>query len=363
MPRPKSFQLERAFNAAYKSVKANQDALNAMDGVNGNHGSNTAANFKVISQAIKSAKGQAPSAQLSQAAEQLAAKGQGGTAQHYVNGLREASRQFEGKERLGQNDVPALLQSLMGSVPAQGHVAAQAKPQASAPTGNQNDISDLLGALGGQGAVQPAGGAHTGASGAPASSGGGASVLSALLGMAAGGGGAAQAAPSGASAPDPLSALLGGASSGGAAQDPFAALLGGAAGSQGGGAAQDPLAALLGGAGGSGQSGGAAQDPFAALLGGAAGGGQSAGAQPSDPLGGLLNNLIPDKPGLDLADVIQAGTAYMGAQAQGADTASAAMQAVMAALRGVKPMNAGSARTASGGLLTQSILDSAFGKK
>lgn len=337
MPRPKSFQLERAFNAAYKSVKANQDALNAMDGVNGNHGSNTAANFKVISQAIKSAKGQAPSAQLSQAAEQLAAKGQGGTAQHYVNGLREASRQFEGKERLGQNDVPALLQSLMGSVPAQGHVAAQAKPQASAPTGNQNDISDLLGALGGQGAVQPAGGAHTGASGAPASSGGGASVLSALLGMAAGGGGAAQ--------------------------DPFAALLGGAAGSQGGGAAQDPLAALLGGAGGSGQSGGAAQDPFAALLGGAAGGGQSAGAQPSDPLGGLLNNLIPDKPGLDLADVIQAGTAYMGAQAQGADTASAAMQAVMAALRGVKPLNAGSARTASGGLLTQSILDSAFGKK
>ena len=360
MPRPKSFQLERAFNAAYKSVKANQDALNAMDGVNGNHGSNTAANFKVISQAIKNAKGQAPSAQLNQAADQLAAKGQGGTAQHYVNGLRDASRQFEGRDRLGQNDVPALLQSLMGSVPAQGHPAAQSKPQAATSSGHQNEIGDLLGALGGQGAVQPTGGAHTGAS---ASSGGGASVLSALLGMAAGGGGSAQAAPSGPAAADPLSALLGGGSNSGAAQDPFAALLGGATGGQGASAAQDPLAALLGGATGGGQSsGGAAQDPFAALLGGAAGG-QSASAPQSDPLGGLLNSLIPDKPGLDLADVIQAGTAYMGAQAQGADTASAALQAVMAALRGVNPMNAGSARTASGGLLTQSILDSAFGKK
>lgn len=362
MPRPKSFQLERAFNAAYKSVKANREALNALDGVNGNHGDNAASNFKIISQAVKGAKGQPPSAQLTHAAEQLASKGQGGTAQHYVNGLREASRKFEGQERLGQNDVPALLQSLMGNVPAQGHQPAAApRPQASSSS-PQNDISDLLGALGGQGSVQPSGqAAHS--SGAPAAAGGsGASVLSALLGMAAGGGAATQA---GSTASDPLSALLGaagGGQSGGAAQDPFSALLGGAAGGQSGGAAQDPFSALLGGAAG-GQSGGAAQDPFSALLGGAVGGGQAASAQPQDPLGGLLSSLIPDKPGLDLADVIQAGAAYMGAQSHGAGTADAALQAVMAAMRGVNPMAAGSARTASGGLLAQSILDDAFGKK
>ncbi len=342
MPRPKSFQLERAFNAAYKSVKANREALNALDGVNGNHGDNAASNFKIISQAVKGAKGQPPSAQLTHAAEQLASKGQGGTAQHYVNGLREASRKFEGQERLGQNDVPALLQSLMGNVPAQGHQPAAApRPQASSSS-PQNDISDLLGALGGQGSVQPSGqAAHS--SGAPAAAGGsGASVLSALLGMAAGGGAATQA--------------------GSTASDPLSALLGAAGGGQSGGAAQDPFSALLGGAAG-GQSGGAAQDPFSALLGGAVGGGQAASAQPQDPLGGLLSSLIPDKPGLDLADVIQAGAAYMGAQSHGAGTADAALQAVMAAMRGVNPMAAGSARTASGGLLAQSILDDAFGKK
>ena len=356
MPRPKTFQLDRAFNAAYKSVKANRDALNALDGANGNHGDNAANNLKIISQAVKAAKGQAPSTQLAQAAEQLAVKGQGGTAQHYANGLREAARKFEGQERLGKNDVPALLQTLMGNVPAQGYQPAQPKPQAS--SSNQNDIGDLLGALGGQGAVQPSAGAQAGGTAPSAGAGGGASVLSALLGMAAGGSAPATSTPA-----DPLSALLGAAAGNqgaGAGQDPFAALLGGAGGGSNTGAAADPFAALLGGAAGGGQSGSAAQDPFAALLGAA--GGQSGAPVQQDPLGGLLSSLIPDKPGLDLADVIQAGTAYMGAQAQGADTAGAALQAVMAALRGVKPLNASSARTASGGLVAQSILDSVFGK-
>ncbi|HRF49420.1 MAG TPA: hypothetical protein PLC98_17445, partial [Anaerolineales bacterium] len=58
-----------------------------------------------------------------------------------------------------------------------------------------------------------------------------------------------------------------------------------------------------------------------------------------------------------------AGTAYMGAQAQGADAPAAALQAVMAAIRGVDPLATGSPRAASGGLLAQSILDDAFGKK
>lgn len=350
MPRPKTFQLERAFGAAYKSVKAKQDSLNALDRVNGDHGSHAVKNFKIMSQAMKAAKGQQPSAQLAAAAAELEAKGQGGTARHYVNGLRAAAQQFEGQERLGKNDVPALLQSLMGNVPAQGY---QPTAAAQSPQANQNDISDLLSALGGQGNVAPAAGASGAA--APAQAGAGSNVLSALLGLAAGGG--ASPAPAAPPAADPLSALLGGA--GGAAQDPFSALLGAAGGQSSG--AQDPLAALLGGASG-GQSSGA-QDPFAALLGAAGGGASQQPSAPTNPLGALLGSLIPDKPGLDLADVIQAGTAYMGAQAQGADAPAAALQAVMAAIRGVDPLATGSPRAASGGLLAQSILDDAFGKK
>lgn len=328
MPRQKSLQLDRAFNAAYKTVKANQQALNAMDGYNGNHGDNTARNLKVISQAVKGAKGRPPSDQLRQAAEELAARGQGGTTPHYVNGLREAASRFEGQERLGRNDVPALLQSLMGQVPAQGTAGQGTAGQGSAAqgaAGNQNDIGDLLNSLGGQGQVQPTTQAHpaspTGPSAAPAAGG---DILSALLNLAGQSTGASGTSPHAASQPA-------------ASQDPFGALLGG------------------------GQAG--SQDPFAALLGGAVQSPSTPPQQSQDPFGALISGLVPDKPGFDLADVLQAGSAFMGAQAQGADTGSAVMQAVMAAIRGVNPLNAASPRTASGGLIAQSILDSVSSKK
>ncbi|HRF50042.1 MAG TPA: hypothetical protein PLC98_20590, partial [Anaerolineales bacterium] len=109
---------------------------------------------------------------------------------HYVNGLRAAAQQFEGQEKLGKNDVPALLQSLMGNVPAQGY---QPTAAAQSPQANQNDISDLLNALGGQGNVAPAAGVSGAA--APAQAGAGSNVLSALLGLAAGGVSPAPAAP------------------------------------------------------------------------------------------------------------------------------------------------------------------------
>lgn len=341
MPRTKSFQLDKAFNAAYKAVKANQQSLNAMDGYNGNHGDNVAGNLRVISEAVKGAKGRPPSEQLRQAADELAARGQGGTAPHYANGLREAAQRFEGQDRLGHNDVPALLQSLMGQVPAQSTAAhstaahstaaqSNAAQHTSTPTssGNQNEIGDLLNALSGQGQVQTSPQGHaatpTGPASAPAAGG---DILSALLNMAA-----QNAGPSASSAQQtPAQPQT-------AAQDPFGALLGG------GGGAQDPFAALLGGGGSSTQS-------------------PSTPASPQDPFAALIGNLVPDKPGLDLADVLQAGSAFMGAQAQGADTAGAALQAVMAAMRSVNPMDANSPRTASGGLIAQGILDSLIGKK
>ncbi len=331
MPRSKSLQLDKAFNAAYRAVKANQQSLNAMDGYNGNHGDNAAGNLRVISQAVKGAKGRPPSEQLRQAADELAARGQGGTAPHYVNGLREAAQRFEGQERLGHNDVPALLQSLMGQVPAQGAAAqSSAAAHTSTPTssGNQNEIGDLLNALGGQGQVQASSQGHAATPSGPASApAAGGDILSALLNLAVqnAGPGASSAQQAPASAPQT------------AAQDPFGALL----------------------------AGGGAQDPFAALLGGGAASTQhpSTPASPQDPFAALIGSLVPDKPGLDLADVLQAGSAFMGAQAQGADTTGAALQAVMAAMRSVNPMEAHNPRTASGGLMAQGILDSLIGKK
>jgi hypothetical protein len=325
--REKQVKLDKAFSAAYRSVKANVKQLNALDGNNGNHGTNMAANLKVIRDSIKANPGQAPSDQLRQAAESLRQSGKGGTAQHYANGLTAAAANFEGKQSLNQNDIPNLLQNLMGNVPVQ---SGTPRPQAHAGAAPQ---ASPMAAFGGGGA------------------GGGADVLTALLGMSgmAGGGGAAgiMGGSQGQTGGDLLSAMLGGGMPTPQQQQP-----------QGGG---DLLSAMLGGGMPApqqpNQGGG---DLLSAML----GGGQAPQQQPSGP-GDLISSLVPDKPGFDLADLLQAGAAFMGAQAQGADTGGAAMQAVMAAMRSgqVDPLLANDARTASGGLVAQGLLQGVFGKK
>jgi len=70
----------------------------------------------------------------------------------------------------------------------------------------------------------------------------------------------------------------------------------------------------------------------------------------------------PQDSDLDLDDVLNvllpAGLAFLQAKQSGADTASAAKQALMSALMGgqVNPLQAGTPRTAAGGLMAQSIL-------
>lgn len=86
-----------------------------------------------------------------------------------------------------------------------------------------------------------------------------------------------------------------------------------------------------------------------------------AGGQPSQArqrgkgqgLGGLLNALLP------------AGLAFLRAKQSGADTASAAGQALMGALMGaqqVNPLQASTPRAAAGGLVAQSILQALAGQ-
>jgi hypothetical protein len=71
---------------------------------------------------------------------------------------------------------------------------------------------------------------------------------------------------------------------------------------------------------------------------------------------------MPQDSDLDLGDVLDvllpAGLAFLQAKQSGADTASAAKQALMSALMGgqVNPLQAGTPRAAAGGLMAQSIL-------
>jgi hypothetical protein len=86
---------------------------------------------------------------------------------------------------------------------------------------------------------------------------------------------------------------------------------------------------------------------FEQVLGMASGQPQQARPQDSDlDLGDVLDVLLP------------AGLAFLQAKQSGADTTSAATQALMSALMGgqVNPLQAGTPRTAAGGLVAQSIL-------
>ena len=86
-----------------------------------------------------------------------------------------------------------------------------------------------------------------------------------------------------------------------------------------------------------------------------------AGGQPAQPSGQPAQP-GPQDSGLDLGDVlgvlVPAGLAFLQAKQAGADTASAAGQALTSALTSgqVNPLQAGNPRAAAGGLIAQSIL-------
>ena len=85
------------------------------------------------------------------------------------------------------------------------------------------------------------------------------------------------------------------------------------------------------------------------------------GGQPAQPSGQPAQP-GPQDSGLDLGDVlgvlVPAGLAFLQAKQTGADTASAAGQALTSALTGgqVNPLQAGNPRAAAGGLIAQGIL-------
>lgn len=276
--------LSQMFGKAVQSLESNRQALNDLDGPNGNHGDNMVHNLKVVQQTLQAHSGRSPAEALSQAAQTLSGEGRGSASQHYAEGLRQAAAQLQGKQSLGSNDVAGLVQTLLGAVPA-----------TQAPFG------------GGSGSGQaPSGGGHQ----------------------------PHVKPPIGA---NPSSNQAGDLFSGGAPQ-------------QGQGGLSDLLGAMTGGAQGApnlggNQAGGSLLD----LLGMAAGG----GAQQAPSSGGG---------GLDLGTVLNAGMAFMQAEQSGASTGEAALQALQAGLSGRNPLQSGSPRGASGGLIAQSILGMLTGR-
>ncbi len=131
--------LTKLFGAALTAVSTNQQALNKLDGYNGNHGDNMAKNLQLVVQALQSQVSKPPAAALQQAAKALQTRGAGGSGRDYAAGLRQAASEVRGRQSLDGQDVVALLQTVMAAVPAQG--SATGSGQQAAP----NVLDTLLG--------------------------------------------------------------------------------------------------------------------------------------------------------------------------------------------------------------------------
>lgn len=127
--------LAALFNVAAKTLAANRATLNQADMENQNHGDNMVQAFKMISQAMASQRGAAPSDQLRYASEYLAQNANNGSAHVYAQGLAQAAQQYQGQQAITPDNALLLVQSLLGG-------GQQSSSQGSA---------DLLGSLlGGQ---------------------------------------------------------------------------------------------------------------------------------------------------------------------------------------------------------------------
>src|ERR671912_1049766 len=113
-PPARGTDLSALFNVAAKTLAANRATLNQADLENQNHGDNMVQAFKMISQAMASQRGAAPSDQLRYASEYLSQNANSGSAQVYAQGLAQAAQQFQGQQAITPDNAMLLLQSLLG---------------------------------------------------------------------------------------------------------------------------------------------------------------------------------------------------------------------------------------------------------
>jgi len=169
---PQALNLGDLFGRALQTVANNRQAINALDGYNGNHGDNMVENLSLVTEALQSRESQPPADALAFASQLLQSQGRGGTSQYYASGLNQAAQQLQGQSKLDSNGVMTLVQSLMGAIPSEGFVeqpsaqesvlgsvlsllgGAQAPAQPQQPAAQENVLGSVLGLLGG-GQPQP----------------------------------------------------------------------------------------------------------------------------------------------------------------------------------------------------------------
>jgi len=107
------------FEAALKAMTQNRQAINRMDGYNGNHGDNMTQNLQVITEALRSTQSQPPAEALRYASQMLQSNGVGGSSRYYAQGLDDAATMLRNKPEMGNADIANLVLSILNAVPAQ----------------------------------------------------------------------------------------------------------------------------------------------------------------------------------------------------------------------------------------------------
>lgn len=111
--------LASLFAVAQKTLAANQQEINALDGYNGNHGDNMVQNVQMIVDALRQRQDQPPAAALEHASHRLQAEGRGGTSQYYAQGLHQAAQQLQGQSGMTADGALTMLQSLLSAIPSE----------------------------------------------------------------------------------------------------------------------------------------------------------------------------------------------------------------------------------------------------
>jgi hypothetical protein len=151
-PSARGTDLSALFSAATQALAANQTSLNQADVENQNHGDNMVQAFNMITQALATQQGNAPSKQLKHASKVLAKNANSGSAHAYAEGLAQAAQQFKGQKAVTPDNAMTLIQALLGGgqQPAQ-QVGLEALTGSGQSAQSATQGGDLLAALlGGQ---------------------------------------------------------------------------------------------------------------------------------------------------------------------------------------------------------------------
>lgn len=106
------------FGAVTEALRGQQAALNEADAENHNHGDHMVDSFKIITAALEQKQDAPPAEQLAYASAQLEQNAASGSAQRYVERLRQAAGQLAGQPDLTDENALGLVQALLGENPA-----------------------------------------------------------------------------------------------------------------------------------------------------------------------------------------------------------------------------------------------------